>query len=216
MIVGSHRPNKLSGNQINYILVSAYYSKLFGMKGDKMERSMSSIYHLFGFMLVAFFMFHITTHKLENYRAQETPIDNPTTKQIEQRLSCLALNIYREAAHEPFEGKVAVAQVTINRVNDGRFSSDICGVVYQKNIIMQKVVCQFSWYCDTSARTRPIHNDLYKESMEVAKKVLLEGFRLDILQNALYYHAVYVKPNWPYQRITKIGNHIFYSEKKTL
>ena len=52
--------------------------------------------------------------------------------------------------------------------------------------------------------------------MEVAKKVLLEGFRLDILQNALYYHAVYVKPNWPYQRITKIGNHIFYSEKKTL
>ena len=201
-------------NKINYILVSSTNSnRNWDERGNKMERSMSSIYHLFGLLIVAFFMFHITNHKLQLYKSQEVAIDNPTAKQIEKRLSCLALNIYREAANEPFEGKVAVAQVTLNRVNDGRFSDDICGVVYQKNIIMEKVVCQFSWYCDTVARTRPIHNELYRESMEVAKKVLLEGFRLDILADALYYHAVYVKPNWPYKRITKIGNHIFYSER---
>lgn len=180
-----------------------------------MENSFKSISHLFGLFLVAFFMFHITNHKFEIYKSLEVSVDNPTVKQIEQRLSCLALNIYREAAHEPFEGKVAIAQVTLNRVNDGRFAEDVCGVVYQKNIIMQKVVCQFSWYCDSIAKNRPINNQLYNESMEVAKKVLLEGFRLDILQNALYYHAVYVKPNWPYVRIAKIGNHIFYNEKKT-
>jgi len=178
-----------------------------------MENSVKSIYHFFGFLLVAFFMVYMVNNKLEFYKSQEMSANFPTTKQIEKTLSCLALNIYREAATEPFEGKVAVAQVTINRSNDERFPSDICAVVYQKNIIMQKVVCQFSWYCDHQAKSRPIHNDLYNESMEVAKKVLLEGFRLPVLNNALYYHAIYIKPNWPYQRVAKIGNHIFYNER---
>ena len=49
------------------------------------------------------------------------------TKQLE----CMTRNIYYEAATEPFEGKVAVAQVTMNRLEDGRFGRDVCGVVYQ-------------------------------------------------------------------------------------
>jgi len=179
-----------------------------------MLTSIKSIYHLFGFMLVAFFMFHMTTHKLEFYKSQEPIVEHPTTKEIEKKLSCLALNIYREAANEPFEGKVAVAQVTLNRSNNEKFPSDICAVVYQKNIIMEKLVCQFSWYCDSVARARPINMALYQESMAVAKKVLLEGFRLDVLEKALYYHAVYVKPNWPYTKVAKIGNHIFYNERE--
>lgn len=179
-----------------------------------METSLKSIYHFFGFILVAVFMFYMTTNKLEFYKSQEVAIEHPTAKEIEKALSCLALNIYREAANEPFEGKVAVAQVTLNRSNSGKFPSDVCAVVYQKNIIMEKLVCQFSWYCDSAARARPINNSLYQESMAVAKKVLLEGFKLDILENALYYHAVYVKPNWPYERVAKIGNHIFYNERK--
>jgi spore germination cell wall hydrolase CwlJ-like protein len=39
-----------------------------------------------------------------------------------RQLDCLTRNIYWEAASEPFEGKVAVAQVTMNRVQDGRFA----------------------------------------------------------------------------------------------
>jgi spore germination cell wall hydrolase CwlJ-like protein len=54
---------------------------------------------------------------------------------------------------------------------------------------------------------------MYEESEEVAKKVLLEGFRLDGLREALYYHADYVNPNWNKQRIGKIGQHIFYKDK---
>jgi spore germination cell wall hydrolase CwlJ-like protein len=46
--------------------------------------------------------------------------------------------------------------------------------------------------------------------MEVAKKVLLEGFRLPILTEAMYYHADYVNPNWRREKIAKIGRHIFY------
>lgn len=128
----------------------------------------------------------------------------------ERQLACLARNIYFEAGNEPFEGKVAVAQVTINRANSGQFPEDLCRVVYQKNVIYERVVCQFSWYCDRVAASRIIHAPVYEESMEVAKKVLLEGFRLPSLTEALYYHADYVNPGWRKQRITKIGRHIFY------
>jgi spore germination cell wall hydrolase CwlJ-like protein len=61
-----------------------------------------------------------------------------------KQLDCLTRNIYWEAASEPFEGKVAVAQVTLNRVEDGRFANTVCGVVYQKNVFYERVVCQFS------------------------------------------------------------------------
>ena len=79
---------------------------------------------------------------------------------------------------------------------------------------MEKIVCQFSWYCDSVAKARPINNASYKESYEVAKKVLLEGFRLDGVKSALYYHADYINPNWKYHKVAKIGNHIFYNDQK--
>lgn len=128
----------------------------------------------------------------------------------ERQLACLARNIYHEAGNEPFEGKVAVAQVTLNRAENRGFPNDVCRVVYQKNVIYEKVVCQFSWYCDRASASRIIHNDVYEESMEVAKKVLLEGFRLPSLTQALYFHADYITPGWKRERVAKIGRHIFY------
>lgn len=144
-----------------------------------------------------------------------TSIETPKTSDItvavrERQLTCLARNIYYEAGSEPFEGKVAVAQVTINRTESGLFPKDICNVVMQKNVIYEKVICQFSWYCDRTTMLRPVNGAAYEESMNVAKKVLLEGFRLPGLHNALYYHADYVNPGWRKQKITKIGRHIFY------
>jgi spore germination cell wall hydrolase CwlJ-like protein len=130
-----------------------------------------------------------------------------------RQLDCLTRNIYWEAATEPFEGKVAVAQVTINRVESGKFAKDICGVVYQKNVVYDRVVCQFSWFCDGSSKVRPIYPAHWKESEEVAKKVLLEGFRLPSVKNALYFHADYVNPKWGKPQVAKFGRHIFYAEK---
>jgi spore germination cell wall hydrolase CwlJ-like protein len=140
----------------------------------------------------------------------ESSKDVITIKTRERQLECLAINIYREAGSEPFEGKVAVAQVTMNRAESGRFPNDICGVVYQKNVVMERVVCQFSWACDHAIKARPVNNDAYKESYEVAKKVLLENFRLSVLKDAMFYHADYVNPRWKFEKIGKIGQHIFY------
>jgi spore germination cell wall hydrolase CwlJ-like protein len=143
--------------------------------------------------------------------ATEEVVGSNVTVQIrEQQLGCLAKNIYHEAANEPFEGKVAVAQVTLNRAASGQFPDDICKVIYQKNKFYEKVICQFSWYCDRTVKFRPVNQAAYDESMAVAKKVLLEGFRLPGLKNALYYHASYIDPKWNRKRVAKIGQHIFY------
>lgn len=133
-----------------------------------------------------------------------------TTEVRERQLACLAKNIYYEAGNQPFEGKVAVAQVTINRTESGLYPSDICKTIYQKNIVYEKVLCQFSWVCDRTIAVKAINKANFKESEEVAKKVLLEGFRLPSLKEAMYFHGDYINPGWKRERITKIGNHIFY------
>lgn len=133
-----------------------------------------------------------------------------TTQKRERQLACLAKNIYHEAGNQPFEGKVAVAQVTLNRAASGRFPDDICQTIYQKNVMYEKVICQFSWVCDREVLSRPINKANFRESEEVAKKVLLEGFRLPSLEKAMYFHADYIDPKWKRERIVKIGNHIFY------
>lgn len=141
--------------------------------------------------------------------------DTSTARQIEKQLACLSKNIYYEAANEPFEGKVAVAQVTLNRVESGNFADTICGVVYQKNVIYNKTICQFSWFCESDTKVKPVSSAHFKESEEVARMVMLEGMRLPSLKEALYYHADYVNPKWNKSKITQIGRHIFYKEKNS-
>jgi spore germination cell wall hydrolase CwlJ-like protein len=128
----------------------------------------------------------------------------------EKQLGCLANNIYHEAGSEPFEGKVAVAQVTMNRTYSGQFPEDVCKTIYQKNVVYDKVICQFSWTCTHVSGPPPVNKVNYTESMEVAKKVLLENFRLPALKEAMYYHADYINPGWRREKVAKIGHHIFY------
>lgn len=179
-----------------------------------MELSIKTIHRLIGLLFVVFLVNLVTTYKFGSLK--ELIMDKPKSyvsiDNVDRTLDCLAMNIYKEAGHEAFEGKVAVAQVTLNRADNPKFPKDICKVVTQKNVIMDKVVCQFSWYCEGMNAKKP-NDKAYDESYAVAKKVLLEGFRLDSLNDALYYHAVYVKPQWPYERITQIGNHIFYRNR---
>lgn len=187
-----------------------------------MELLAKTIHKLFGIALVVALVTTVNGHKfgtqfkMPDFSQSLTDYlpghhrSYVTAESVDKTLDCLAINIYREAGIESFEGKVAVAQVTLNRVDHPAFPKDVCSVVYQKNVIMSKVVCQFSWHC-LGPLPRPKENDqAYIESRAVAKKVLLEGFRLDGLKDALYYHADYVKPNWPYPKLATIGRHIFY------
>jgi len=173
---------------------------------------------IFGLSLVLWAVAQVCIQKLEYLKQNSVGLDANyvTAAEKTKQLECLTRNIYWEAASEPFEGKVGVAQVTLNRVESGKFASSVCGVVYQKNVFYEKVVCQFSWYCENASKIKPIHKEMWKESEEVAKKVLLENFRLPSLKNALYYHADYVNPGWQKPKIEKIGRHIFYGEKNAI
>ena len=181
-----------------------------------MEKFIRFSAYVMGLIAVCLLVQNVTFAKMEKLRDGQmlSSKDIVSIKTRERQLECLAMNVYREAGHENFEGKVAVAQVTMNRASHPSFPQDICAVVYQKSVIMDRVICQFSWYCDTAHKARPVNQTAYNESMLVAKKVLLEGFRLDVMKEALYYHANYVNPQWNLEKIGTIGNHIFYRGKK--
>ncbi len=168
------------------------------------------------FMVLVAVVVQVTVTKLETLKVNNEVYRQGFVSAAERtkQLDCMTRNIYHEAATEPFEGKVAVAQVTMNRVESGRFGQDVCSVVYQKNVIMEKLVCQFSWTCDGVSRVKPIYAAHYRESEEVAKKVMLENFRLPGMKEAMYYHADYVNPRWGKPQVGKIGRHIFYREHK--
>ena len=181
-----------------------------------MEKLFRFTAYVMGLVVVAMLVQSITQTKMAKLREGQmlSSPDIVSIKTRERQLECLAMNIYREAGHENFEGKVAVAQVTMNRASHPSFPKDVCAVVFQKSVVIDRVICQFSWYCDTAHKARPINQSAYNESMAVAKKVLLEGFRLDVMKEALYYHANYVNPQWNLEKIGTIGNHIFYRGKK--
>lgn len=165
---------------------------------------------LIGLALVGFIGYKAVKFKLDPNKQLVMNNTAVTAEVRNKQLECLARNIYYEAGGEPFEGKVAVAQVVMNRVESGLFPSDICRVIYQKNVIYDKVVCQFSWYCESPSNVKPKNIAVYKEAELVARQVLLEGFRLPSLRNALYFHAKHLNPQWNRERIAVIGGHVFY------
>jgi spore germination cell wall hydrolase CwlJ-like protein len=165
---------------------------------------------LIGLALVGFIGYKAVMYKLDPTKQLVMKNTSVTAEVRNKQLECLARNIYYEAGNQPFEGKVAVAQVTINRAESGQFPKDICQVVYQKNIVYEKVLCQFSWYCETATMTRPRNMAAFKESEMVARQVLLEGFRLPSLQKALYFHATHINPKWNREKVAVIAGHVFY------
>lgn len=178
-----------------------------------MEKTLRFALYIMGFAAVVCMVTCITQTKFSKLRDSTSTSAVHTVKERERQLDCLAKNIYFEAGGESFEGKVAVAQVTMNRSESGKFPKDICGVVYQKNTITGKIICQFSWYCENSGHPPINGKENYNESYEVAKKVLLENFRLSGLNEAMYFHSdTIAEPHWDKPKITKIGHHIFYKD----
>ena len=92
----------------------------------------------------------------------------------QKQIECLATNIYHEARSESTIGKIAVAWVTVNRVNTERYPDTICGVVYDAVLDSKgnpkRHQCQFSWYCD--GKSDDIKNkDAWYEAVQIATLV---------------------------------------------
>ena len=130
---------------------------------------------------------------------------------------CMAKNIFFEAAVESTAGKLAVAQVTLNRVRSKNYPNTICDVVYEgrhhASGFPKRNQCQFSWYCDGRG-DEPAESQLWIDSQDLAKYVILrQGDLIDITDGATHYHAKYIDtPRWAGQKMVtaKIDEHIFY------
>lgn len=121
-------------------------------------------------------------------------------------IRCMADAIYQEAGHEPDLGKAAVARVIVNRTRHNEFPKSVCGVINEKH----NGVCQFSYICLGRQRQDPV---AFRASYQIAVEVLTKDQYRTLVPNALFYHADYVSPGWPYPRVRQIGRHIFYNAR---
>lgn len=118
----------------------------------------------------------------------------------DRELSCLATGVYYEAKGEPLAGQLAVADVILNRTKSGRFPKSVCSVLAQRG--------QFSFVRGGKIPTPP-NNAQWRKALavaQVAQKDLWES----PAENALFFHARYVRPSWNRARVASVGNHIFY------
>lgn len=134
---------------------------------------------------------------------------------------CLAQNVFFEARNQNIDGQVAVAWVTLNRMEDSNFPNNICDVVKQSkrdssgNVIRNK--CQFSWYCDGKSDVIPsnaVAQRAWEDAKLITDVVLLDWakFSASPVADATFYHANYVTPYWAksFERVAVVGDHIFY------
>lgn len=116
----------------------------------------------------------------------------------------LALCVWREGRGESQLGKVLIAQVVENRVNDSRWPDTYVGVITQP--------LQFSSFNrnDPNSVKFPRENDSeWLECVNAADTVLRS---VQSFTTANHYHTKNIMPSWadPKKITNKEGNHVFY------
>jgi spore germination cell wall hydrolase CwlJ-like protein len=126
----------------------------------------------------------------------------PALAEENKQVQCIAESIYHEANNQPLNGKIAVANVIMNRVNSGKFPTTPCGVVNQK----YGNKCQFSWVC-TKSRIKDIKS--YKNALNIAE--LVYSGSNDVTNGAIYFHLRKLHPSWSkrLQITVVIADHVF-------
>ena len=155
---------------------------------------------------------------IEKLSPKSAPILSWEPLVSQSEIECMAKNIYFEAAVESTAGQLAVAQVTLNRVNSKHYPNSVCEVVYQgphtSDGFPKRDRCQFSWYCDGKDDEVRNKGKLWNTAHNLAKYVLKrQEDLLDITDGATHYHANYIDaPRWAGQKrvTTSIDQHIFY------
>lgn len=123
----------------------------------------------------------------------------------DRQRTCLAKAVYWEARGQPFNSQIAVAQVVMNRVEDGRFRPDICGVVFQRN----ERGCQFVWVC--AGLNRPRDRDAWQRALVVAE--VAQTDYIDLVDGAIFFHDTSIRRWRHLEKTARIGDLVFYRER---
>lgn len=132
----------------------------------------------------------------------------------EDQVHALAMNMYHEARGEGHDAMQMVGEVTLNRVENKHFPSNVCSVVYQARFDSRgnprRHQCQFSWFCDGRS-DKPYDRESWEDALDIAEG-LLDGTLSLIGIDATHYHTKDVKPYWAkrFTRIGTYGDHVFY------
>lgn len=124
--------------------------------------------------------------------------------------SCLTEALYFEARGETLKGIFGVAEVILNRVDDPRYPSSVCGVINQGT--GERYRCQFTYTCD--GRPEVMNEERARELVGKVARVMLDGAPRVLTDGATHYHTKSVKPRWAraFPRTTTIGYHHFYRQ----
>lgn len=117
-------------------------------------------------------------------------------KAAKDNVHLLAQLVCGEARAEPYEGKVAVASVILNRTADKRFPSSVAGVVYQTHAF-------------ESVSNGEIYRGTTAECLKAARAALA-GW--DPSNGSVFFFAPAKTSNrfiWSRQQVRRIGKHIF-------
>ena len=141
-------------------------------------------------------------------------VDSLPAPQRSKEWTCLTEALYFEARGEKVKGIFAVAEVILNRVDDARYPSSVCGVVNQGT--GEKFRCQFTYTCD--GRPETIGDKRAYERVGKIAGAMLSGRTRYLTKGATHYHTKSVKPKWSrvFPRTTTIGYHHFYKQPSRL
>jgi N-acetylmuramoyl-L-alanine amidase len=114
----------------------------------------------------------------------ETPSVTPVVSYTNEELDLLARLIMAETESQPYEAKVAVGSVVVNRIQSGLFASTVSGVINQKiGEYYQFTPVQNGWI------NRPANEECYR-----AAKEALNG--VDTTNGAIWYYDDSTTNQW--------------------
>lgn len=128
------------------------------------------------------------------------PVDEKNAQPVVKRgdIDLLARLVTAEAGSEPFEGKVAVASVILNRTTDSKFPTTVAGNIFKPH--------QFESVSNGLIWNQQPTEDAYK-----AAEAAYKGW--DPTHGAKFFFnpAKVYGPSWVWTRtiIDRIGNHVF-------
>lgn len=128
------------------------------------------------------------------------PVKVGSTKINSHERDLLERLVEAEARGEPYEGKLAVATVVMNRVNSSQFPNSIHNVIHQKN--------QFSPVANGSIKKKAS-----SDSKRAVKQVIDEGYRSFGPEVVYFLNPKIATSKWIIRNrthVTTIGNHAFY------
>jgi hypothetical protein len=136
-----------------------------------------------------------TLESLVAFQENDIDVDN-----VDPETECMAKVVQHEAGNQPLEGKLAVAEVIVNRTRSGRFPTTPCAVANQRGQFFQ-----------TDAYSVPRESSRWRTAIAIAR-VAQAGEWTSAAGGALFFHASYAGTGWARHRefVARIADQIFY------